>query len=67
MGSARLTGRSPEISGLAALRRQGYGLFAAKLWFKSQAPCLAAGDQGHVYAGLKDGIPRRITESASFD
>ena len=36
MGSARLTGRSPEISGLAALRRQGYGLFAAKIWFKSQ-------------------------------
>ena len=36
MGSARLAGRSPEISGLAALRRQGYGLFAAKIWFKSQ-------------------------------
>ena len=36
MGSARLASRSPEISGLAALRRQGYGLFAAKIWFKSQ-------------------------------
>jgi len=35
MGSARLASRSPEISGLAVLRRQGYGLFAAKIWFKS--------------------------------
>jgi hypothetical protein len=28
---------SPEINDLTALRRQGYGLFAAKIWFKSQA------------------------------
>jgi hypothetical protein len=35
MGSPWLSGRSPEINGLAALRRQGYGLFAAKIWFKS--------------------------------
>ena len=39
MGSARLASRSPEINGLAALRRQGYGLFAAKIWFKSHWDC----------------------------
>jgi len=38
MGSARLVSRSPEINGLAALRRQGYGLFPARISFKSQ-PC----------------------------
>jgi ATP-dependent DNA ligase len=31
------SGGSPEINDLAALRRrQGYGLFAAKIWFRSQ-------------------------------
>ena len=29
------SGGSPEINDLAALRRQGYGLFAAKIGFRS--------------------------------
>src|SRR5579859_3825167 len=28
----------PEIKGLAALPRQSYALFAAKIWFKAQKP-----------------------------
>jgi hypothetical protein len=32
----RQISESQKIKGLAVLAQQGYGLFAAKIWFKSQ-------------------------------
>lgn len=51
IGLAQLAGRRPEINGLAALQRQGYGLFPARIWFKSHG--LGRVTRGEVRIGDK--------------